>query len=474
MPSRFVGVLVLVALAACTNPGDDTGDPLDSDTGDVDDTGEDSDTEDSDTKDSDTGDTADSGDTGDTGDTGDDDTADTGDTADSGDTGDTADTGDTGFACGGSAPLDFCDAEPDASTAANWDFSEPAGAEFHPGFYVAPSDAVAFIGSGVGTVWGDASAPVHLVAGHAVPVTDDALTLHATVFDGATASARLGFRFYDDAGDVIETVASTTPSADGTARYAYTAVTDPDAAWARPFVQVTGLSELFADVATDDWEVTAPVSFDATDHEADPAERIATNPQTAEGSGGFFVEAALNDEAVLYVATQASHASGRDHFVFVWVGAPHTTDLVAPPWAKNGSYPVAAPGAGQHLFVLAREGTGEHFCGWQEWTGSAWEGVTTGVTCATGDPSGTPAAPRMEGTLDLPSAAGVTSVATVPILGFAAVPFDTQDGGNSWGNPFQTPYVASDPDLGIDDDEIASSESRTILTGGVPPEPFTP
>ena len=114
-----------------------------------------------------------------------------------------------------------------------------------------------------------------------------------------------------------------------------------------------------------------------------------------------------------------------------------------------------APVTGGELFALIREGkvVDNRYCEWWRWAGSAWEKIhdsntTSSHTCASGDP-GSPAAERMEGTLDVveASAFGDSPVTIPAVIGFAAVPWDTGDNGNMWETHLAPPAIALDEDI---------------------------
>jgi hypothetical protein len=281
------------------------------------------------------------------------------------------------------------------------------------------------------------------------------VTFHAWVSDDGAGSAKPGLQFFDSSTPTVQEVAGS-GTADSADLVEYTVQADQSSGSnnAQPFLQVTGPTAAYG-LITDDWAVTAPVTFEGTDHDKDSETvRVAENTGQADG---MFIEAALNDAGALYVAAQPVHTNDRDHMVFVWVGGPHAASTLEIPWAKSTSQSVPRPVAGGELFALIREGQTSRFCTWNHWTGSEWDSIhdsddASGIhTCASGSP-GSPSEERMEGVLDLTqgwTGSWASPAEIPPVIGFAAAPWDTWDTepknpSNMWETHLAPPAVAID------------------------------
>lgn len=128
-----------------------------------------------------------------------------------------------------------------------------------------------------------------------------------------------------------------------------------------------------ATIYTDDWAVTEHHTFTA-----DPNLDADTTQAASDGGAGF-VNVGINDEGVLYLATQAGVSGTSDRAVYVWAGGVGTGTVPAP-WSKAGV--VDAPSVAGYLLAFLDEGDSNH-CSWWVWeiTMNDWYELTTDVDC---------------------------------------------------------------------------------------------
>jgi len=127
-------------------------------------------------------------------------------------------------------------------------------------------------------------------------------------------------------------------------------------------------------IYTDDWAVTEHHPYAA-------GPTLDTDTlEAADDGGAGFVNIGVNDEGVLYLATQAGTNSTTDRAVYLWVDGIDSTATVPAPWNKAGT--LFAPSATGILLAFMDEGD-SNFCGWWWWDSgvTSWVQLTTDVDC---------------------------------------------------------------------------------------------
>jgi hypothetical protein len=209
------------------------------------------------------------------------------------------------------------------------------------------------------------------------------------------------------------------------------AFTPSETGFMRPFIRLYDVSTGWdgsASIILDDWALTVHASFNAADGIIDTWS--ATDPPSAPlaaGTSGVTMEifAGLNDEGVLYAATNETSPGLSDHFLFIWIGAPHPTATIGMPWNKGGT--VAAPGTGGAVFVLIQEET-NGYCEVRRWSTSLSDWTTVTAACGYDGTAG--GSNYVEAAVDLVSLLGLAEAGDLPAaFGFSVGPFGTGDGG---------------------------------------------
>ncbi len=221
-------------------------------------------------------------------------------------------------------------------------------------------------------------------------------------------------------------------TADGTAwRELAHEYTPAESGFLRPFVRLYDVSTGWdgnASILVDDWALTVHVSFNPSNGLVDAFS--TTDPPTAPlaaGTPGVTMEiyAGLNDQGVLYAATNETSPGTSDHFLFIWIGAPHPTATIGMPWNKGGA--VASPGTGGSVFVLIQEETNS-YCEVRRWSTSLSDWTTVTATCGFDGTAG--GSNYVEAAVDLVSLLGLAAARELPAtFGFSVAPFGTGDGG---------------------------------------------
>jgi hypothetical protein len=207
--------------------------------------------------------------------------------------------------------------------------------------------------------------------------------------------------------------------------------TPSETGFMRPFIRLYDVSTAWdgsASILVDDWALTVHASFNVADGIVDTW--TGTDPPSAPlvaGTSGVTMEifSGLSDQGVLYAAANETSPAASDHFLFLWIGAPHPTATVPMPWNKSGT--AAAPGTGGSLFVLIQE-EASGYCEVRRWSTSLSDWTTVTAACGF---DGTPGGSNyVEAAVDLVSLLGLAAARDLPAsFGFSVGPYGTGDGG---------------------------------------------